>query len=958
MSSVEARVLSLFRAYMDLDTRQRPGFLAEIRHDDPQAHTLLAAMIAADAVAHPLDEPLRPPASAHDDAAPGSDTEGDERIGTRLGPWRIVRKIGAGGMGIVYEAQRDDRQYLQRVALKCARIELSSPRLADALLTERNHLARLQHPNITALLDGGLDPDGHPWFVLQYVEGLPIDDWCDRHRKTLEERVAVLGQACDALVYAHGEGVLHQDLKPSNLLVTAEGRVQLLDFGLSAPLSAHGDPASIPIALTPGYTAPEIVFQGSPPSVAADLYSFGVVLRRLLTGDTPCPSLLAQASRWMGPSRADDALVQAALAAPPGVAENRSLPDNRTLARRLAGDLDAIVERCTHADPQRRYTSAQALGEDLKRWLQQRPVSARNGALYRAGLFLRRHRLALGLTGAIVATAAVGIGATLWQAQRAQGETEAALAVNRLFEDTLGTATLSGLGDTPFSSSELLRKVETKIRRLDLEEQPRVFAGALASLARSHAVIGDYPGATRLAGEASQVRGGGDAASAETQATLASLLNLQARHTRARELARQALQALPDDDDASRAARLRLLTEIARSEWELVEHRQAQQNLDRALALARMRLDAEPAPYVELLTLRGHWNTRLLNLSAAEADLRQAIALSADEPSQLANLARERLVRLLTVQERYAEAQTIAQQLLDERRRSLGERHPDTGRAWAVLADSQCAGDRPEDCRVSIARGREILRASYGPSHPEYAEALRVSTQIYFFDENSYAEHLDEMRRAVAIMRTSYGPKHELRLRAEADLGVMLVHRKPAAMPAEVAATLKDEGMKQLASFIAEANRQRIPVFAPKLYYARGLAIRNRGDDAAQALRLLAETETDARRYFGPSHSLRFRIPFTRAAISYYVGDLKGAEAQLITLTPQVEAALPKVRARLALINIFQLRAKIALQQGDGAQARRFLLRMRDTATRWLGPEHASVRLAREALDELARSHR
>jgi hypothetical protein len=125
MASVDARVLSLFRAFMDLDARQRPGFLAEIRRDDPQAHTLLAAMIAADAVAHPLDEPLRPPATAPDDDAPDGDSEGDERIGTRLGPWRIVRKIGAGGMGIVYEAQRDDRQYLQRVALKCARAELT-----------------------------------------------------------------------------------------------------------------------------------------------------------------------------------------------------------------------------------------------------------------------------------------------------------------------------------------------------------------------------------------------------------------------------------------------------------------------------------------------------------------------------------------------------------------------------------------------------------------------------------------------------------------------------------------------------------------------------------------------------------------------------------------------------------------------------------------------------------------
>lgn len=956
MPSVDARVLSLFRAFMDLDVRQRSGFLAEIRHDDPQAHALLAAMVAADAAAHPLDQPLRPALTAHDDAAPVPDEEGDERIGTRLGPWRIVRKIGAGGMGIVYEAQRDDQQYLQRVALKCARMELASPRLAEALLRERNHLARLQHPNITALLDGGLDPAGHPWFVLQYVEGLPIDEWCDRHRKTLQERVAVLGQACDALVYAHAQGVLHQDLKPSNLLVTAEGRVQLLDFGLSAPLGAHTEAASLQIALTPGYTAPETVFQGAPPSVPADLHSFGMVMRRLLAGSHPSQSLLAQASRWMGPSRADDELVQAALAAPPGTAESRRLPNNRALAKQLAGGLAAIVERCTDPDPQRRYASAQALGEDLKRWMQRRPVSALDGArLYRAGLFLRRHRLALGLTAAIAATAALGIGATWWQAQRAQRETEAALAVNRLFEDTLGTATLSGLGDTPFSSTELLRKVEMKMRTLDLDEQPHVFAAALTSLARSHAVIGDYPDATRLAGEASQVRDRDGAASAETQATLASLLNLQARHTQAREVARQALQALPDD--ASHTTRLRLLTEIARSEWELVEHGQAQRTLDRALALARERLGVEPAPYVELLTLRGHWNTRSLNLPAAEADLRQAIALSANEPSQLANSARERLVRVLTAQERFVEAQATARQLLDDRRHSLGERHPDTGRAWVALADSQCAGDRPEDCRTSIARGRDILRASYGESHPEYAEALRVSTQLYFFDENSYVEHLDEMRRAVSIMRASYDPKHESRLRAEADLGVMLLHRKPASMPAEVAATLKDEGMKQLASFIAEANRQKTPVFAPKLYYARALADRNRGDDAAQALRLLAETEADAKRYFDASHSLRFRIPFARAYVTYNLGDLDGAEAQLIALAPRVEAALPQVRARFALTNILHLRANIALQQGHRDRGRILLIRMRDTAARWLGPEHASTRLARDALATLARGN-
>jgi len=956
MTSVDSRALSLFEAFIDLDTRHRSGFLSGLQRDDPQAHTLLVAMIAADAAPHLIDEPLKFPESAHENAVAEPDTEGDERIGARLGPWKIVRKIGCGGMGIVYEAQRDDRQYQQRVALKCARSELSSPRLAAALLTERNHLARLQHPNIAALLDGGIDSDGRPWFVLQYVEGLPIDEWCDRHRKTLEERITLLMQACDALAYAHAQGVLHQDLKPSNLLVTAEGRVQLLDFGLSAPLIGHLETAPPPIALTPGYSAPETIFQGASATIAADIYSFGVVMRQLLSGSSPLQSLLAQASHWLGTPQMEDRLAHEAMAAPSGVAESRGLRSNRALSKRLAGDLEAIIRRCLYADPGQRYASAQALGEDLKRWSQLRPVDAHNGGrMYRAGLFLRRHRLAFGLTAAIVMTAAGGLGATLWQSHRAQREAEAVLAVNRLFEDTLGSATLSGLSDTPFSSTALLSRVEMKIRSLDLTAQPRVFASALTSLARSYAVIGDYANATRLAGEASKVRGSDGDPSAETQATLASLFNLQARHAEAREVAQRALQVLPDDS-TNRPTRLRLLTEIARSDWELIEHPRARRGLDEALAWAREHLATEPAPYVELLTLRGYWNTRLLNLPAAEADLRQAIALSAAEPSQLANLARERLVRVLTLQERFVEARTVAEQLLASRRRSLGEDHPDTGRAWVVLADSQCTGDRPDDCRVSIAHGKRILRASYGDSHPEYAEALRVSTQLYFFDEGSYIERLTEMRRAATIMYEAFGPQHEAALRANAYLGISLLYPKPPSVSMEAATRYDAEGLQLLKTTFAETNRRKIPVLGQKLYYARALAVRNAPGDIAEARRSMEEVQADVDRHLGPSHSLRFRIPYSLAEVSYSAGDLADAEARLVALTPRVEAALPQVNARFILCNMLALHAKIALRSNRRDEARAWLIRLRDTASRQLGPDHSFSEQAREHLKALART--
>ncbi|MEI2454127.1 serine/threonine-protein kinase [Lysobacter firmicutimachus] len=966
MSSVDARVLSLFRAYVDLEPRRRSRFLEDARRDDPQAHALLAAMIAADAGEHALDlslpwlsDRLRTGNEDAADADEDDESDGENRIGTRLGPWRLVRKIGQGGMGIVYEAMRDDRQYEQRVALKCARAELSSPRLSEALLAERRHLARLQHPNIVPLLDGGVDAQDHPWFALQYVEGEAIDLWCDRRRKSLRDRVALLGQVCDALAYAHAQGVVHQDLKPSNLLVTDDGRVQLLDFGLSAPLNLGADTPAPPVALTPGYTAPEIVFRGAAPCIASDLYSLGVVLAQLLTGDGPSRSLLAQASQWLATTSSEagaERLVRSAATATSEAIANRGLSDRRSLAKQISGDLAAIVERCLRADPTQRYRSAGELGEDLQRWLQHRPVRARDGGrLYRTGRFLRRHRLAMGLAGVTALTAAIGGGATWWQAYRVERETQATLAVSRLFEETLGSATLSGLSDTPFSSSALLRDVETKVRGLDLSAQPRTLAGALTSLARSRAVIGDYASATRLADEAARLLDRDGAPSLETRATLASLLNLQARHRQARSVAEQTLDQVPHDQ-LHRPLRVRLLTEIARSDWELLHHRDAQDALDAALALTRNQ--PERGPYAELLTLRGYWNARLLNLPQAEADFRRAIAVAADTQPALANQAREKLIQLLTLQERFAEAQGLALQLLEQRRRSLGDRHPDTGRAWVALADSQCGGGRPADCRASIERGKDILRARYGESHPEYAEALRVSTQLYFLDEHSYAERLSEMRRSASILQESYGPAHEAALRARADLGVMLLHRKPASVPDEEQRRLRDEGLALLDSVLSTSDRQKVPIFTPKLYYAIAIARRNRGDDRDTARRLLVETQTDAERYFGDSRGLHLRISYYLALLAYIQGDLATADAQMADIAAQAETAPPHLRLRLVLCNILNVRANIALHRGDRDSARNHLIRLRDTAMRWLGPEHPWVKQAQRDLDLLARTGR
>ena len=264
MNDPAARARSLFADYVELTAAERDRRLRGLAARDPAAHAGLLAMLQTDAEAEGgaglLD---RSPADLLAGKHAGSPSPtppahaADPRLGRRLGAWRIDRAIGHGGMGTVYLAHRDDGQYRQRVALKCVRTELANASLMAAFRDERNLLARLDHPGIAALVDGGVGEDGQPWFAMRFVDGIALDAWCERRRAGVRERVDLLLQVCQALAYAHAQGIVHRDIKPSNLLVTANGRVQLVDFGISSHFAAPGAAAREPIAITPEYAAPE-----------------------------------------------------------------------------------------------------------------------------------------------------------------------------------------------------------------------------------------------------------------------------------------------------------------------------------------------------------------------------------------------------------------------------------------------------------------------------------------------------------------------------------------------------------------------------------------------------------------------------------------------------------------------------------------------------------------------------
>ena len=327
--------------------------------------------------------------------------------GKRFGVYRIAREIGRGGMGLVFEAFRDDDEVRQRVALKIAPWCRDLNLLNERFRTERQILAGLEHPNIARFLDAGTE-DGVPYFAMEFVDGLPITEFAQG--KKLRERIALFGEVCAAVQFAHEHLVVHRDLKPANILVTEAGVPKLLDFGIAKVLS---EPTAVDGTVTgaapwtPDYASPEQV-RSSRITTRTDVYSLGLVLFEILTGER------AQVADTSSPLAMDRSICEAGILPP-----SSKVP--RAMARQLAGDLDTITAKAAHKDPERRYASAADLGADLGRYLDGRPVQARkDSALYRASRFIRRHRIPIIAAAVTVIGLVGGAAAFAWEARLAQ----------------------------------------------------------------------------------------------------------------------------------------------------------------------------------------------------------------------------------------------------------------------------------------------------------------------------------------------------------------------------------------------------------------------------------------------------------------------------------------------------------------------------------------------------------
>ena len=487
------QVQTLFEAALDRDPSERDAFLQTACADDPDLLAEVRSLLAADANAHPLLDSL-----AIDAIALPADLLPDGILpaeGERVGPYRIVQPLGRGGMGAVFLAERADGQFEQQVALKLIRGGPASGPIVRRFQSERQILARLQHPHIARLLDGGLTEDGQPYFAMEYVDGVPLDQYCEAHACSIDQRVQLMRTVCEAVQYAHRRLVVHRDLKPSNILVTGEGMVKLLDFGIAKMLTGDDDALADSAltqtghaVMTPAYAAPEQVCH-APVTTATDVYALGVVLYELLAGQRPFDLTgrsPAEIERIVGEQM-------------PGAPSAAAPPDRQ---RPLRGDLDTIVLKALRKEPERRYAAPEQLADDLQRVLDGHPVTAQPDTVgYRARKFLQRHRAGVVVAAAVflLITALVSFYTVRLAEERDRAQREAATAT-QVSDFLQGLFAVSDPGESAgeaLSARALLDQGAARIER-ELADQPAVQGRMMQVMGEVYQNLGAFDAATPL----------------------------------------------------------------------------------------------------------------------------------------------------------------------------------------------------------------------------------------------------------------------------------------------------------------------------------------------------------------------------------------------------------------------------------------------------------------------------
>ena len=769
----------LGRYFSELETMPRTARatrLGEIAAQDPGLARDLAELLEE----HDADRPLAIEALL-DRAAHDVGDASVSRLGRTIGPYRLLEVLGRGGMGEVFLAERTDGQFEKRVALKLVRAALDDPEARARFLAERQILARLEHPNIARLLDGGVTDDGAPYLVMEWVQGEPITAYCDRLRLGIPERLELLIQACHAVHAAHRMLVVHRDLKPSNILVDHTGAVKLLDFGIAKLLEPDGSDAAPrthtgSYLLTPEYASPEQV-TGEPIGTTADVYSIGLVAYRLLTGRSGQPvatrspvgihrAVCLEAPRPASRAALDDA---------DGDAESRAqLRGGSTairLARRLAGDVDTILEMALRKEPERRYLSAEDLAADLRRHLDRKPVTARGDTVgYRAARFVSRHRGMVLATSAAFLALAVGLAvavSSLGAARRAEAHAVAEADSSRqLAEFAVGLFDASDPTFAPgqeVTARSLLDRGAATIRR-DLHTRPDLLSDMLLAIGGAYDKLGYQDQAIGFLEEAADLRAIAHDPAGRSEA-LRALATAQLRAGRfeiAASTARRALEIAEGAEGVSTRDLADACSILGEVLFSIRRSEEAIPLVERAVALRRTLSRPEPRRLAIDLDVLGNSIFDRGDQAAGLALLREAVAVleRADAaPTAIADNLTRLGLRLVAAGHLDEARRELDRSLALARDGAAGGRHPEIQDALLARATLAETTGRLDDADDDLALALEESEAIWGEAHPKTA-MVRLRRGQVLLAASRYDAAVAELRAGREALGRRSGGHH------------------------------------------------------------------------------------------------------------------------------------------------------------------------------------------------------
>jgi eukaryotic-like serine/threonine-protein kinase len=718
---------------------------------------------------------LQSPALAFVD--PLVEAEGAGLAGAIVGPYRLGRELGHGGMGVVYLAERADGHFEQRVALKLIKRGMDSDEILRRFLAERQVLARLDHPHIARLLDGGVTAEGQPWFAMEYVDGAPLHRYCEERDLGIDERLAVFRKVCEAVQHAHRGLVVHRDLKPSNILVTPAGEIKLLDFGIAKALSPEVEDVTVTRAehrlMTPEYAAPEQL-RGESVTTATDVYALGAILYLLLT-ERPAHQLAGRTATER------ERIICEVDPEPPSAAVRGTA--RARLRRRLAGDLDTIVLKALRKEPARRYPSVEALLDDLERHRTGLPVRARpDSVAYWTRKFLARHRLAMGVAAVVFLALAAGLAGTLWQARATSREAAKARVVRDFLVGLFRVSKPEESRGREITARELL---ERGARRIDtgLARQPELQSELLDVLGVIHRDLGLYAEADTLLRRATQLS---RAQNGETHPEVAARLTdwagvvaARGEYVRAESLLTRAyaIRQAGGPEDTATASTLSALGSVHRQQGRFAR---AETLYREALKIDRSPRGGDQLRVAEDLDNLGMVLEEAGHLRRADSAYQEALALRSrvldpDHPRMITSL--HHVAALREKQGEYVEAERIEREVLARRRRVYPDGHPEVAYALQNLANTlQIQGGYAEAESLSL-ESLAILRARLGPDHPETLELVSNLANLKY-EKGDLRGAEAAFRELLAAWKRSLGDDHPTTLTALNDVAGALKYQR------------------------------------------------------------------------------------------------------------------------------------------------------------------------------------